>query len=124
MNRNDKNPGSTLLHILFWPFRSYFRIVAVVSVIGLYQYQGMQVDMLATAVRNLELERMRLANQKAGLQVKIDQLTNLNRIEKEAKEKFGLINSGNEINHLVIAPFEDEKSWLKEKEELKLAGVR
>jgi cell division protein FtsL len=120
---NQKNP---LLRILLWPFRSYLRILVVVAIIGLYQYQSIQIDILAREIRSLELKRNQLINEKATLQVQIDQLTHINRIEKLAKEKFGLIASGQDLEKLIIHKF-DAKTKFTDKEHkvnIKLAGVQ
>jgi len=120
---NQKNP---LLRILLWPFRSYLRILIVVTAIGLYQYQSIQIDILAREIRGLELKRNQLINEKATLQVQIDQLTHINRIEKLAKEKFGLIASGQDSEKLIISKF-DSKTKITDKQHkvnIKLAGVQ
>ena len=59
------------------------------------------------------------------MQVHIDQLTNINRIEKLAYEKFGLVALGQKREKIVIKSFNPEKDLQLEeqKERLRLAGV-
>ena len=77
-------------------------------------------------VRNLELKREQLINDKSLLQIKINQLTHINRIEKLAREKFGLIAPGKEIEQLVIKQFRppNRTDELEDTKKLKLAGVQ
>jgi hypothetical protein len=70
----------------------------------------------------LEIEYKNLQNDKESLAIEIEQLTNINRIQKLAKEKFGLINGGNQIENLVIKKYE-KKQHPSENEEIQLAGV-
>jgi cell division protein FtsL len=109
-----------LTQILLWPFKSYLRIIIVVAVVGLYQYQSIQIDILAREIRNLELKRNQLRNQTASLQVSIDQLTHINRIEKIAKEQFGLIAPGREMPKIIIEKFDDDDTI---EPDLELAGM-
>ena len=111
--------------IIVWPFKSYLRILAVVVFIGAFQYQSIRIDMLAREIRELELKRNQLINSNATLEVHIDQLTHINRIEKLAREKFDLIPSGNQIEKLVIEPFSPDRKLPQEEtgKKLKLAGV-
>jgi cell division protein FtsL len=111
----------SFLKIILWPFKSYLRILIIVAIVGLYQYQSIRIDILAREVRNLELIRNQLNNETATLQVSIDQLTHINRIEKLANEKFGLIAPGRELPTLVIDKYEDEDTTHRE---LELAGMR
>jgi cell division protein FtsL len=122
MTNKNKATNKSLLKILLWPFKSYLRILAVVFVIGLYQYQSIQIDILARKIRNLELQRNQLVNKKSALQVEIDQLTNINRIEKIAAEKFKLHAAGKDLKHLIIPGY--NKIDKEKKEEIKLAGVK
>ena len=95
------NSKNSLLKILLWPFKSYLRILGVVVVIGIYQYQSIQMDILARDIRSLELKRNQLRNDNTTLQLHIEQLTHINRIEKLAREKFGLILPGRIMEKLV-----------------------
>jgi cell division protein FtsB len=124
MNNNNKSRNS-IVHVLLWPFRSYLRILIVVSVIGLYQYQSIQIDILARDIRSLELKRNQLINKKATLQVQIDQLTHINRIEKLARENHGLVASGRDIGQLVIKKYDAEAKFSDKinQEKIKLAGI-
>ena len=124
MKQNKKQTNS-LLKIILWPFKSYLRILAVVIFIGFYQYQSIQIDILARKIRSLELRRNQLMNGNTALRVTIDQLTHINRVEKIAKEKFDLISPGKSMEKLVIAPFtpEQEKKQVELSEKVKLAGV-
>lgn len=124
--RNRARSNNSLLRVLLWPFKSYLRILIVVVVIGLYQYQSIQIDILAREIRSLELKRNQLINKKATLEVQIDQLTHINRIEKLAKEKFGLVASGGDLGHLVIKKydFETKLSDKIKREKIKLAGIQ
>ena len=115
----------SIIKILLWPFKSYLRILVVVIFFGIYQYQAIQIDILARDIRSLELKRNQLVNVNTTLQVHIDQLTNINRIEKLAYEKFGLVALGQKREKIVIKSFNPEKDLQLEeqKERLKLAGV-
>ena len=97
-----KRQNNSLIKIFLWPFKSYMRIMAVVIAVGIYQYQSIQIDILARDIRDLELKRNQLQNTNTSLQVKIDQLTHINRIEKIAREKFNLIAAGGSIEKLVL----------------------
>ena len=109
------------LKVLLWPFKSYLRIMIIVVAVGLYQYQSIRVDILAREIRNLEQKRNQLNNETATLQVSIDQLTHINRIEKMANERFGLIAPGRELPTLIIDKYEQEDTTSRE---LGLAGMR
>ena len=95
------------------------------SVIGLYQYQSIQIDILARDIRSLELKRNQLVNRKATLQVQIDQLTHINRIEKLAREDHGLVASASDIGQLVIKKYDAETKFSDKinQEKIKLAGI-
>jgi len=120
-----KRQNNSLIKIFLWPFKSYMRIMAVVIAVGIYQYQSIQIDILARDIRDLELKRNRLQNTNTSLQVKIDQLTHINRIEKIAREKFNLIAAGRSIEKLVIDPYTPDIEIRQEEEmqKVKLAGV-
>ena len=122
---SQRSQRPTFLKILLWPFKSYLRIIAVVIFIGIYQYQSIQIDILAREVRNLELRRTQLMSEKSALQVEIDQLTHINRIERLARERFGLIAPGEKMEKLVIRSFTPQKPVNDQdrNEALKLAGV-
>ena len=125
MTQRD-NSKKSFLKIILWPFKSYLRILGVVVVIGIYQYQSIQMDILAREIRSLELKRNQLKSENTTLQVHIDQLTHINRIEKLAREKFGLIAPGRKMEKLVIKPFSgDVDIHLKsQKKDIQLAGVK
>jgi cell division protein FtsB len=121
-----ENSKKSIIKILLWPFKSYLRILVVVIIIGAYQYQSIQIDILARDIRSLELKRNQLVNETTSLQVSIDQLTHINRIEKLAREKFGLIAPGRKMEKLVMKPFSPDKDVpikIQEKN-LQLAGVK
>ena len=120
-----KRQNNSLLKIILWPFKSYLRILAVVIFIGFYQYQSIQIDILAREIRSLELKRNQLMNGNTSIRVKIDQLTHINRVEKIAREKFDLISPGKSMEKLVIAPYtpEQEEKKSEQMEKIKLAGV-
>ena len=120
-----KRQNNSLIKIFLWPFKSYMRIMAVVIAVGIYQYQSIQIDILARDIRDLELKRNQLQNTNTSLQVKIDQLTHINRIEKIAWEKFNLIAAGGSIEKLVIDPYTPDIEIRQEEEmqKVKLAGV-
>ena len=120
INKHRSSPKS-LLKIILWPFKSYLRILTVVAIIGLYQYQSIQIDMLARKIRTLEVKRNQLVNKKSLLQVEINRLTNINRIEKIAAEKFQLHAAGKDLKHLIIPGYKDIEK--EKKKEIKLAGV-
>jgi cell division protein FtsL len=121
--RQKKNK---LIDLFIHPLKFYLRILLVVVTVGIFQYQSIRIDILAREIRTLELKRDQLINDKATIQIQIDQLTHLSRIEKIAREKFGLVNSGQEIERLVIKKYDagnrhyPGKNGLK----LKLAGVQ
>lgn len=123
MKDKIESPVFVLMKIISWPFKSFFRILIVVIVVGLYVYQSVTVDRLAREIRMLEFEQKRLQNQKANLETEIVQLSNINRIEKIAKEKFDLINDGAQLENLVIKKFE-KKSDPVVNESVQLAGVK
>ena len=125
MTRKE-NSKKSIVKILLWPFKSYLRILVVVIIIGAYQYQSIQIDILARDIRSLELKRNQLINETTSLQVQIDQLTHINRIEKLAREKFGLVAPGRKMEKLVMEPFSPENNVpvkIQEKN-LQLAGVK
>ena len=126
MNQRDNDKRGSILKVIFWPFKSYIRIIVVVTMIGFYQYQSIRIDILAREIRNLEIKRNKLLNEKSTLEVHIDQLTNINRIEKLAKEKFELIAPGNELEQLVIKKFKPKgrTSPIGNEKNVRLAGVR
>ena len=123
---HKENSKKSIIKILLWPFKSYLRILGVVVIIGVYQYQSIQIDILAREIRSLELKRNQLISEKTTLQVQIDQLTHINRIEKLAKEKFGLISPGKKMEKLVMKPFAPEKDvpFKSQDKNLQLAGVK
>lgn len=120
------NSKKSIIKILLWPFKSYLRILGVVIVIGAYQYQSIQIDILAREIRSLELRRNQLVSENTTLHVQMDQLTHINRIEKLAREKFGLIAPGRKMEKLVMKPFSHDKDIpLKIQEKnIQLAGVK
>ena len=122
MKNNSKSSQRSLLKIILWPFKSYLRILAVFLIIGLYQYQSIRIDILARKVRSLEMKRNQLRNKKASLQADIDQLTNINRIEKIAEEKFHLHAAGKDLKQVIIPGYKDKEK--KEEKEIKFAGVK
>ena len=122
MNNKQESPLFIMIKVISWPFKSFFRIFVVVIIVGLYIYQAVTVDQLAREIRMLEVEYKKLQNDKESLAIEIEQLTNINRIQKLAKEKFGLINGGNQIENLVIKKYE-KKLHPSENEEIQLAGV-
>jgi cell division protein FtsB len=121
-----ENSKKSVIKILLWPFKSYLRILGVVVIIGAYQYQSIQIDILAREIRSLELKRNQLVSEKTSLKVNIDQLTHINRIEKIAREKFGLIAPGRKMEKLVMKPYSHDKDIPIKNEEknLQLAGVK
>jgi len=122
MKKNNETPFYIFYKVIIWPFKSFFRILAVVLVVSLYIYQSVLVDDLAMEFRQKELIRARLLHENSTIQAEIDQLTNINRIEKMAKEKFELVNGGSQMENLVIKRYEpDDKPMLEKK--IQLAGV-
>lgn len=123
--KKKSQQDNSLVKILLWPFKSYSRILLVVIIIGFYQYQSIQTDILARDIRTLELKRNQLINDKSLLQIKINQLTHINRIEKLARQKFDLVAPGKEIEQLVIKQFQpiDRTDQRENSKKLKLAGV-
>ena len=122
MRDRSRTPKKSFIKAFLWPFKSYIRIIIVVAVIGLFQYQSIQIDILARDIRTLELKKKEQLNEKAVLQVEIDRFTHINRIEKLAKEKFGLISSGENMHRLVVKKFNQNDP--ETTQDLKLAGVR
>jgi len=125
MTQKD-NSKKSIIKILLWPFKSYLRILGVVIVIGAYQYQSIQIDILAREIRSLELRRNQLVSENTTLHVQMDQLTHINRIEKLARDKFGLIAPGRKMEKLVMKPFSHDKDIPLKKQEknIQLAGVK
>lgn len=123
MRKKHESPLFVLIKVVLWPFKSFLRILLVVIIVGLYIYQAVLVDELNMDIRLLEIERAKLLHEKSTIQAKIDQLTNINRIEKLAMQKFDLINSGNHIEHMVIKRFEPEPKS-DAKEIIQHAGVK
>ena len=121
MRNQPKMSKNSFIKIFLWPFKSYIRIIIVVVVIGLFQYQSIQIDILARDIRSLELKKKQLINDKGVLQVDIDRLTHINRIEKLAEEKFGLIYSGENMQKLVVKKFNQNDP--ETAQNFKLAGV-
>ena len=121
MRNQPKMSKNSFIKIFLWPFKSYIRIIIVVVVIGLFQYQSIQIDILARDIRSLELKKKQLINDKGVLQVDIDRLTHINRIEKLAEEKFGLIYSGENMQKLVVKKF--NRNDPETAQNFKLAGV-
>jgi len=122
MNNKNESPFFIMLKVISWPFKSFFRIFIVVMVVGLYIYQAVTVDELAREIRMLEFQHRELQNDKASFEAEIEKLTNINRIEKMAKQKFGLINSADQIENLEIKKYEQEPEQL-ENQKIQLAGV-
>jgi len=122
MNNKNESPFFIMLKVISWPFKSFFRIFIVVMVVGLYIYQAVTVDELAREIRMLEFQHRELQNDKASFEAEIEKLTNINRIEKMAKQKFGLINSADQIENLEIKKYEQEPEQL-ENQKIQMAGV-
>jgi cell division protein FtsL len=121
MKQQDKH---SIRRIILWPFKSYIRILIVFGVIALYQYQAFKIDLLARELRQLELKKESLLNETNTLKVKIDQLTHINRVEKLARQRYGLYLGGNDFERLVIKEYQDkkERKWDKDKA-VHMAGV-
>jgi cell division protein FtsB len=121
MKHRDKR---SIRRIVLWPFRSYIRILIVFGIIALYQYQSFRIDMLARELRQLELKKATLSNETNALKVKIDQLTHINRVEKLARQRYGLYLGGSDFERLVIKPYQDKQNdeWEKDKA-IHMAGV-
>ncbi len=122
MNNKQESPFFIMLKIISWPFKSFFRIFIVVIVVGLYIFQAVTIDEIAREIRMLEVKHRQLENEKATVEIEIEQLTNINRIEKLAKDKFGLIYGGNQLENLVIKKYEKESLPIENKK-IQLAGV-
>ena len=121
MRKPAKQKGG-LGTLLLWPFKSYIRILIVVIFVALFQYQSIQIDILAREIRALEITKNRLQNESTSLQAHIDRLTHINRVEKLAHERFGLIAPGKEIDQIYVKKFEQHSS--DRGKEVNLAGVR
>jgi cell division protein FtsL len=111
----------SFLKVLLWPFKSYLRIMIIVAIVGLYQYQSIQIDILAREIRDLEVARNQLKDETATLQVSIDQLTHINRIEKSAREQVGRRAPGRDLPTLIIDKYESQDTTGGD---LELAGMR
>ncbi len=94
----------------------------VVIFVALFQYQSIQIDILAREIRALEVRKNQLQNESTTLQARIDRLTHINRIEKLAGERFDLVAPGNNLEQIYIKKFEHIP--VEPEKELKLAGVR
>ena len=124
---NQSRPKKYKLSDLFiHPLKFYLRIMVVVITVGIFQYQSIRIDILAREIRSLELQRDQLNNDKATIQIQIDQLTHLSRIEKIAKDKFGLISPGQETERVIIKKYDPGYKYNSGKNglKLKLAGVQ
>lgn len=122
MSNNQESPFFIMLKIVSWPFKSFFRIFIVVIIVGLYIYQAVSIDQLARENKILEVKHRQLLNEKANLEIELEQLTNINRIEKMAREKFGLVNGATQIENLVIKRFEKDTKSIKNSK-VQLAGI-
>jgi cell division protein FtsL len=122
-NRKEKNK---LVHLFLRPLKFYLRIMLVVITVGIFQYQSIRIDILAREIRSLEVKRNQLLNDKAAIQVQIDQLTHISRIEKIAREKFDLVNPDQKIERLIIKKYDprNRSGSGKNNIKLKLAGVQ
>lgn len=119
--RTQIKQKSVLSALFLWPFKSYIRILIVVIFVALFQYQSIQIDILAREVRALEVKKNQLLNESTSLQAQIDRLTHINRIEKLARERFGLVAPGNQIDQIYVKKF--DRVPPESDKELKLAGV-
>ena len=121
-----KSKKHKLIDLFIHPLKFYLRIMLVVVTVGIFQYQSISIDILAREIRGLEVQRNQLINDKAAIQIQIDQLTHLSRIEKIAKEKFGLVSPGQEIERIVIKKYDPGNKYNSGKngQKLKLAGVQ
>lgn len=120
--RQQRKPKITFGALLIWPFKSYIRIMIVVIFVALFQYQSIQIDILAREIRALEVKKNLLHNESTSLQAQIDRLTHINRVEKLANERFGLVAPGKKIDQIYVKKF--ERLPLEREKELKLAGVQ
>jgi len=93
----------------------------VVIFVALFQYQSIQIDILAREIRTLEVKKNQLQNESTSLQAQIDRLTHINRIERLAFERFGLVAPGKQIDQIYIKKFDGLP--VEQEKELKLAGV-
>jgi cell division protein FtsL len=121
-----KRKKRKLIDLFIHPLRFYLRILLVVIAVGIFQYQSIRIDILAREVRSLELKRDQLNNDKATIQIQIDQLTHLSRIEKIARDRFGLVNPEQETERIIIKKFDEgEHSPAgKDRHKVKIAGVQ
>jgi cell division protein FtsL len=126
VKHTSKQKKHKLIDLFIHPLKFYLRILLVVFTVGIYQYQSIRIDILAREIRSLELKRDQLINDKARIQIQIDQLTHLSRIEKIARERFGLVSPGQEIERLVIKKYDSATRTPSRKNgfKLKLAGVQ
>lgn len=124
--RKTDNHRHEIFNLLIRPLKFYLRIMLVVVTVGIYQYQSIRIDILAREIRTLEVKRNQLINDKSTIQIQIDQLTHLSRIEKIARDKFGLVDQGQEVERLVIKKFNYRNRYNPDKNHvrLKLAGVQ
>ena len=124
MNKRS-NPKKSVLTIILWPFKSYVRILIVFGIIALYQYQSFRIDFLAQELHRLEVKKAQLLNENKTIKVKIDQLTHINRVEKIARERFGLYLGGSDFERMVIEAYDGktDQEW-QDQDNVHIAGVR
>lgn len=120
MSQKDNNL-KFIIRLIVWPFRSYLRILLVVLVFVVAELQSSQLDIIARQITTLDEVKKQLLHENARMESEINKLTNINVIQKKAREQFGLIEAGNLSGKLVINKYE-AKDGIEEKE-IKMAGV-
>jgi cell division protein FtsL len=106
---------SLLGRMLLRPLKFYIGVLVIIAIPVLMTYQAVTLDVLAQDTRALEQQKETLQSQVDALQVEIDQLTNINRIEKLAREQFGLVGGNDEMERMVINEYPDETGSFAEK---------
>ncbi len=106
-------------------------LFGIILFIALKMYLMFQVDLLMKDRRNLTLQFKNISGQTEKLQAEVDRLSNVDRIMRIAREKYGMINDKDETLAIQLIDFRrlnafKEEFANKEKKVIRvnLAGVQ
>ncbi len=106
-------------------------LFGIILFIALKMYLMFQVDLLMKDRRNLTLQFKNISGQTEKLQAEVDRLSNVDRIMRIAREKYGMINDKDETLAIQLIDFRrlnafKEEFANKEKKVVRvnLAGVQ
>ena len=106
-------------------------LFGIILFIALKMYLMFQVDLLMKDRRNLTLQFKNISGQTEKLQAEVDRLSNVDRIMRVAREKYGMINDKDETLAIQLIDFRrlnafKEEFANKEKKVVRvnLAGVQ